>query len=160
MRKRTATLIALAAIAPPAVTGIALATPPSGLTSELLARGGARELEIRDRSLDLRLEAEEPTDAAVVRATLEPRGSTGWHGHPGPSLVVVKSGTLTMIQPARGGTCSIRAFGPGSAFEHPKRVHTFENRTEAPVEFYVVYLVPAGAAPLLNDVPTVPEQCA
>ena len=57
-------------------------------------------------------------------------------------------------------TCSVRDFGPGSAFEHPKDVHTFENRTDAPVEFYVVYLVPAGAAPLLNDVPIAPRECA
>src|SRR3954467_534049 len=98
MRKRGATLIILAAVAPP-TAGIALATPPSGLTSELLARGAAGTLRVHDDSTGLKLHARRPTDVALVRARLEPGGTTGWHGHPGPSLVVVKSGTLTMIEP-------------------------------------------------------------
>jgi hypothetical protein len=42
---------------------------------------------------------------------------------------------------------------------HPERVHNFVNRTSTPVEFYVVYLVPAGATPLLTDVPVPSSQC-
>src|SRR4051812_26401074 len=40
MQKRSVTLIVLGAVAAPAA-GIAMGTPPSGLTSELLARGAA-----------------------------------------------------------------------------------------------------------------------
>jgi hypothetical protein len=162
MRKRHATLVVLGAMAVPAA-GVALATPPSGLSSELLARGGAGTFRVHD-STGLKLHARQPTDIAVVRARLEPGGSTGWHRHPGPSLVVVKSGTLTMAEPAghhpHDRQCSVQAFGPGRAFVHPAHEHTFENRTDAVVEFYVVYFVPEGAAPLLSDVPAVPEACA
>ena len=170
MRKRTAGLIVLVALVPLAA-GVALATPPSGLTSTLLARGAGGEFRIHDKSIPLKLDARGPTDVAVVRATLEPGGSTGWHGHPGPSIVVVKTGTVTMYEPGRrnhagGGAyashkwCSVQAFGPGKAFVHPEQVHNFVNRsTTEPAEFYVVYLVPAGAAPLLNDVATAPSQC-
>jgi len=51
MRKRTATLIVLAAVAP-GIAGVALATPPSGLSSQLLARGAGGELRIHDVELD------------------------------------------------------------------------------------------------------------
>lgn len=175
MRKRTATVIALAALAP-LLAGVALATPPSGLTSELLARSAAGEFRIHDESMGLDLHARSATDAALVRATLAPGGSTGWHGHPGPSIVVVKTGTLTMYEPGgrhdhagddhhayrarQGKRCSVHAFGPGQAFVHPEHVHNFVNHTSAPAEFYVVYLVPAGATPLLNDVATPPSECS
>lgn len=172
MKNRTAlTVIALASLATLAA-GVALATPPMGLTSELLARGAGGELRIHDKSMGLRLDAKRATDIAVVRATLAPGGSTGWHGHPGPSIVVVKTGIVTMHEPrghrhdddAHGsrhaGRCSVHAFGPGKAFVHPEDVHNFVNDTAEPAEFYVVYLVPAGAAPLLNDVPAPPEGCS
>jgi hypothetical protein len=169
MRKRTAILIALGAIAAPAAVGVALATPPSGLTSELLARGAAGEFRIHDKSMRLRMDARKATDVALVKATLAPGGSTGWHGHPGPSIVVVKSGTVTMYEPAhdhetdedddndRRRGCAVQRFGPGQAFVHPASVHNFVNESSATVEFYVAYFVPAGAAPLLRDEPVPPE---
>ena len=162
MRKRTATLIVLAAVAP-GIAGVALATPPSGLSSQLLARGAGGELRIHDKSMGLKIDARQPTDAAVVRATLDPGGSTGWHGHPGPSIVVVKTGAITMYEGDREGRrdehCSVSRFGAGTAFVHPEDAHTFVNETGAVTEFYVVYLGPAGAAPLLNDVATAPTGC-
>jgi hypothetical protein len=174
MTKRIAMLIVLAAVAS-LVAGVAFATTPSGLTSQLLARGAAGEFRIHDRSTGLKIDAKSPTDVALVRATLAPGGSTDWHGHPGPSIVVVNTGTLTMYEPThddhgddgddddtsgrRHGGCSVQTFGPGRAFVHPEHVHNFVNHTSAPVEFYVVYLVPAGATPLLTDVSVPPSQC-
>jgi hypothetical protein len=163
MRKRTVTIIVFGAVVT-SVAGVAIATPPSGLTSELLARGSAGTFRVHDESLGLKLRGRQPTDIAVVRARLEKGGTTGWHRHPGPSLVVVKSGSVTMVEPTghgrHGRQCSFQDFGPGRAFVHPAHEHTFENRSDAPVEFYVVYFVPQGATPLLTDVPTAPEPCA
>jgi quercetin dioxygenase-like cupin family protein len=137
--------------------GIAVATPSAGLKSELLARGAAGEFQIQDDSMDLEIAAEKPTDLAFVKATLEPGGFTGWHAHPGPSLVIVKSGTLTMREPHHG-RCASHTFGPGKAFVHPEGVHNFVAGSTV-AEFYVAYFVPAGAAPLLTDVPVVPREC-
>jgi quercetin dioxygenase-like cupin family protein len=65
---------------------------------------------------------------AVVQATLEPGGYTGWHGHPGPSIVIVKSGTLTLIEQHRDA-CVEHSFGPGKAFVHPEDRHNFVNKS-------------------------------
>jgi hypothetical protein len=168
MKKRTAALLVLGALAPGAA-GVALATPPVGLTSELLARGAAGEFRIHDESMGLKMEARRDTDVAVVRATLAPGGTTGWHGHPGPSIVIVKTGTLTMREPRhrdhghhhRGWRrCSEQTFTSGSAFVHPEDEHEFVNDAGVATEFIVVYLVPAGATPLLNDVPIPPRECS
>jgi hypothetical protein len=123
--------------------------------------------------MGLKMEARRDTDVAVVKATLAPGGSSGWHGHPGPSIVVVKTGALTMREPRyrehghhdgtdRGGwrRCSEQTFAAGTTFVHPEHEHEFVNETDVVAEFYVIYLVPAGAAPLLNDVPIPPRACS
>jgi quercetin dioxygenase-like cupin family protein len=170
MRKRALAIIVVAVLAAFGA-GVALATPPSGLFSELLARGAAGTFRIQDKSMKLSIQAKKATDVAVVRATIEPGGYTGWHGHPGPSLVIVKSGTLTMYQPSRRHgeddddegqgreRCVEQTFGPGQVFVHPEDVHNFVNAGSEKLEFFVVYFVPEAAAPLLRDEP-VPPGCS
>ena len=82
MRKRTATIIVLGAVA--TSRGRRDRDATLGLTSELLARGSAGTFRVHDESLGLKLRAREPTDIAVVRARLEEGGTTGWQRHPGP----------------------------------------------------------------------------
>jgi hypothetical protein len=138
--------------------------PPPAVVSELLARGAAGAFRINDTGSGVRLQATQPTDLALVKATLAPGRSTGWHGHTGPSLVIVTSGTLKMVEPAHrrhgphsrtGWRCTTEAFVAGQAFAHPSHVHNFINDTADPVVFHIAYLVPAGAspAPIPADVP-------
>ena len=160
------TLIALGAIAAP-VASVALATPPTpadAVKSELLARGAAGTFRIHDKSMDLKLSAKRATDVAVVRATLVAGGSTGWHGHAGPSIVIVKTGELTMREPHHGHhshrpRCDVTTFKAGSAFVHPEHEHEFVNDTAGVVEFHLVYFVPAGASPAPIDVTPAPKAC-
>jgi hypothetical protein len=166
MSKKTVTLIALGALML-LLTGVAIATPPSGFTARLLARGNGGEFTIRDKAMGFKIRADEPTDIALVEASLTPGGYTGWHGHPGPSLVVVKSGTLTMYQPRRGddhdddavrqGSCLVQTFSAGQAFVHPPSVHNFVNKGSGTLEFYIAYFAPP-AAPLLRD-EAAPSEC-
>ncbi len=155
MRKTAITATVVGGVAAIAATG-AIATPPSGLKSQLLARGEAGRFNIHDKSMHFKLDAKRPTQVALVRATLDPHGSTGWHGHPGPSMVIVATGTLTMLEAGDDGGCSVHAFRAGSAFGHPEHVHNFVNRTDAVVEFYVAYFVPERTGALLNDVDPAP----
>ena len=157
MNRKKKLTIAAGALLTVLLPGAALATPSSGLTSQLLSRGAAGEIRIVDKSTDIDFKAKNPTDVAMVAATLATGGFTGWHAHPGPSVVIVKSGTLTMHEP-HDGTCSAENVGPGQAFAHPADVHNFVNNGPSVVEFYVTYFVPAGAAPLLIDADA-PAEC-
>ena len=38
------------------------------------------------------------SDLYVVSNVIAPGGHTGWHTHPGPSLITVKSGTITAYE--------------------------------------------------------------
>ncbi len=171
MRTRTATLIVLGALTAP-VAGVALATPPQppdALTSTALARGAAGEFRVRDDATGVKLSARRATDVVIVNAKLKPRGSTGWHGHAGPSIVIVKSGLLRMYEANhhghshhRGGShgCRFEEFGPGKAFVHPTHAHNFVNESDVEADFYLVYFVPEGASPMPIDVTPPPKGCS
>jgi quercetin dioxygenase-like cupin family protein len=117
--------------------GQADATPGSGVSSSVVARGKTHR--------DIHLRARQPSDVVLTRATLQPGGSTGWHTHPGPVLVVVESGTLTHYD-----RCHARTYRAGQAFKETPRVHMGTNKTSAPVVLYVTYIVPTGR-PLSHD---------
>jgi hypothetical protein len=42
-----------------------------------------------------RIKAKRSSDLYVLQNTIPPGKTFGWHSHPGPSLVIVKSGTAT-----------------------------------------------------------------
>ena len=51
------------------------------------------------------------TDVQVIENIIAPGGSFGWHSHPGPSLVIVKSGTLSVYH---GPNCMMEEYGRSS----------------------------------------------
>jgi len=158
MKRKLALVAGTAAALTLAATAQATATPPVGLKSELLVRSAAGQFQLADRSMRFYLGAGEPTDIALVRATLEPGGSTGWHTHPGPSMVLVGEGAMT-VQEQRRGKCVTHSVSAGNAIEHPDGAHNFINNGTTQVVFYVTYFVKAGATPLLVDAAT-PRGCS
>ena len=95
MRKHLVALLALSVLSAIAVS-VAWATMGSGLSATALARGAGGEFRIKAENFRFNLKAKDATDVALVNAKLAPGGYTGWHGHAGPSLVVVKTGQITM----------------------------------------------------------------
>src|ERR1700738_378901 len=81
-----------------------------GFTSTLIGRGNLGPFNIKckadgndDNSVNksggdgycAELKSRDNTDIAVLNIGITPGGTSGWHYHPGPVLVVVKSGTIT-----------------------------------------------------------------
>ncbi|WP_432753485.1 cupin domain-containing protein [Streptomyces sp. JL2001] len=138
-------LVAAGTIAAMAVVpSAALATPGTGVSGTVLAKGTS----------DGRLRIKPPhgdTDVTVRTITVAPGGSTGWHHHPGQLVAVVQSGTLTRTL----DDCSVEETFPGQAFIEPagrRHVHIGRNLGTEPVVLYVTYLLPKGA-PLSVDEP-------
>jgi quercetin dioxygenase-like cupin family protein len=141
----TAALVPLAFVLP---LGLAGATPGSGVSSEVIASGST------DQPIHVR--TKRPTDLVFARVTLQPDGYTGWHTHPGPLLVVVKSGTLTH----HDRHCHVETYSAGQAFEEPagsRHVHMGTNKSSVPVVLEVTYVVPASG-PLRDEAPA--PECA
>ena len=128
----------------------ATATPPSGVTAQLLARGTVGQAS-QLRVAGIRLATRGPIDVATVHVTFQPGGSTGWHTHPGPALVTVSSGQLTLHR-AKG--CRTRTFSAGQTFLEygPRDVNLTRNHTGGVTETVVTFLLPVGA-PITVDAP-------
>ncbi|MEU3463195.1 cupin domain-containing protein [Streptomyces sp. NPDC006733] len=115
----------------------ALATPGSGVTATVLAKGTTAE--------GLKIKTKGRTDVVVRTITIAPGGETGWHYHQGPLIAVVQAGTLTRTL----ADCSVERSSAGQSFVEPdgaRKVHNGRNLGTVPVVLYVTYLVPEGAA--------------
>lgn len=90
-------------------------------------------------------------DLVMVRFTIAPGGSFGWHEHGGPVWVVVQQGTLTLYD-GDDATCTGRAQVTGSAFlDNGQHVHNARNEGDIPVVVLATFMLPDGGA-LRTDV--------
>ena len=146
--------------------GTALGTPGSSVISApILARGDfTDQVDIkvkfeRDGSINV---SNAPNGGEVVlqEVTIGPGGTTGWHSHPGPVVVVVKQGALTYVREV-GGECVDTTFPAGTAFVDPGQGHAhtaFNFGNDNLVLIATYFDVPVGASPRI-DVPVVPAAC-
>lgn len=115
----------------------ARATPPSGLTNVLLARGN----DSSEGTIPLQV----GTDIVMSQITVVPGGSSGWHSHPGGAIVVVKTGSLTVYR-SIGSQCQVATYGAGQAFvERPRELDDVLNTGTIPYVLFVTFpRVPQG----------------
>jgi quercetin dioxygenase-like cupin family protein len=150
MRKRSRLIIGTALIAGSvALAGVAAATGSSGsVVSEVIGAGSM--------SNGIGFVALPGTNTVVADFTFGPNSSTGWHTHPGKTLVTVKSGTFTVYH---AKDCEPTVYGPGDAFvELPTTVHVGRNETDGVVELGVVFFgVPVGGSARIDQ--PQPETC-
>lgn len=138
--RKTLALTMLGAVAAVAA-GAALATPGSGVVANtVVARGTLADhfkIKLRDSS--------SPGDVSLQQVIFAPGGTSGWHTHPGPAIVIVKSGEVTFDQ---ADDCSTATYGPGQVVVEPTgHVHRARNAGTTNTEIWVAYLdLPVGAS--------------
>jgi quercetin dioxygenase-like cupin family protein len=144
-RSRLHALLVLGTVGLGVPVGVALATPGSGvIAAPVMARATVDadnfKLKLRDSS--------NPADAVIQQVTIAPGGHTGWHTHPGPAVVLVKSGEFTLYQ-ADDRACNGTTYRTGQSFVDAGygNVHIGRNEGAANVELWVAYLdVPVADA--------------
>jgi quercetin dioxygenase-like cupin family protein len=99
------------------------------------------------------------TDAYVVDNKIASGGDTGWHSHPGPSLIFVVAGTVTNYA-SDDPACTPHAYPAGTGFVDPggTDVHTLRNEGSVAAETIAVQFLPKDAARKI-DVLTAPANC-
>jgi quercetin dioxygenase-like cupin family protein len=133
-----------------ALAGVAFATGSTGsIVADVIGAGSM--------STGMGFNAKPGTNTVVADFTFGPNSSTGWHTHPGKTLVTVKSGTFTVYH---AKNCAPSVYGPGDAFvELPSTVHVGRNETGGTVELGVVFFgVPVGGNPRIDQ--PQPANCA
>ena len=143
LTRRAATVVGAAVLTVSVgLATIALATPSTGsITAAIVGTGSM--------STGMGLAIHPGTNTIVAQYTFGPNSSTGWHSHPGKTLVTVQSGTFTVYH----DNCQARTYGPGDAFvELPSSVHIGRNETGGNVQLGVVYFnVPIGGSPRIDQ---------
>ncbi len=142
-------LIALALVA---VVAPARATPPCGLNTVILALehfpSGSLDLMCNEFDLygwDLKTMVKGDSDVYIVQNTFPPGAHTGWHTHPGPSLVTVKAGTITAYE-ANALNCTPKIYRTGDSFTDLGcgDVHLLRNEGLVCAVTIAVQIIPAG----------------
>lgn len=178
MRKKITLLVLCAAVAVVVVryTKKASATPPNGFSSAPVAQtlslpafqvfnsfpSGSED---DDSVWSERLRTKGASDLYVVSNTWQPMqpgqppSSTGWHSHPGASLVMVTVGALTEYM-GNDPSCTPNVYtaGMGSVDPGGGHVHIVRNETNQLAQAVVVRLFPAGQSPRI-DVSPAPGNC-
>ncbi len=139
------TLAVVAAMFPTA----AVATPSEGIVSStVFARGSFADLtNVRfaitpDAStpclVDI-LRARYAKETVVAQTVIAPGGNSGWHSHPGPTLVVVQAGELSFYD-GEDPTCTVRTYSAGQVFvDSARKVHIARNQGSVNLEIWATY---------------------
>ena len=99
---RIAAVAAFALLA--VVVSMTFASPPTGVTPTLLARGSYSDFKVAsnpDNGGMFKAEAKGPIDVVVRQHDYIDGGSTGWHQHPYPVFITVTSGDTDVLRRQR-----------------------------------------------------------
>ena len=135
-----------------------LGTPSSGILSgPILARGNF----LAQTDVKFKITTATGVEVANVRGAgevvmqrieLGPSGSTGWHTHPGPAVVVIQAGSLTILS-EHGGSCEATTYQAGQSFVDAGQGHVHLGRnpsTTANTVVFVTYFDVGAAGPRLD----------
>jgi hypothetical protein len=126
---------------------IASATNPSGLSTVIVAGPTLLDgIKINSQSdiNDVKVITMGPSDVYVVHNTIVPGGHTGWHSHPGPSIISVKSGTATEYNSDDPSTPRVHV--AGTCFvDDGDHAHIVRNEGVTNLELVAFQILPRGA---------------
>jgi quercetin dioxygenase-like cupin family protein len=128
----------------------ARATPPAGVTTEILG-GGTTLAGFKIHVDGIKVASKHAAHFTVAHLTFAPGGTTGWHVHPGPVLVIVKAGAVTKYS---ADDCTAQTYTAGQAFVEngPTDENMVRNNGSVPAETIVTFITPPGA-PIRDDAP-------
>jgi len=128
-----------------------LATDASGFTGTTVAVARFGEIDVKNHTIPAsiwqsRLQTQGESDVYIQSNVWAPGGHTGWHTHPGHSLILVTTGTVTAYD-GDDPTCTPHVYMQGQGFVDHGGDHVHIIRNEGPVEArtMTVQLIPAGA---------------
>jgi quercetin dioxygenase-like cupin family protein len=135
------------------------ATPAVGFSASTVAKGTFGDISVFNKSVSPASDASQPasvwlslqktngnSDLYVQNNTWQVGGATGWHTHPGHSLIIVTEGTVTEYE---GGdaSCTPHVYTAGMTLVDPggDHVHIIRNEGSVVARTVAVQMIPAGA---------------
>ena len=147
--KRPWLVALLAVLVSLAVVGTVLATNPPSIPNVItdIARG-TLAAEVKYNGDGIKTQTKNPVDIVTAEVTFAMNGgSAGWHNHPGPVLVVIRSGTLSVWT----DNCVKTTYSAGTSFFEagPDESILVKNEsTTTDALAYATFIVPVDATRL------------
>jgi hypothetical protein len=157
-------------------SGHVWATASNGFTATTLAKGTLGPFEVfnhatlpnptgdgdndsDDKKVWLSLQKTKGSSDLYVQSNVwQPGGSTGWHSHPGHSLIIVTAGTVTDYE-SDDPECKPHVYTQGMSFVDSggSHVHIIRNDGTVAAQTIAVQLIPAGAMRRIDA--AIPANC-
>jgi quercetin dioxygenase-like cupin family protein len=133
--------------------GLAWATPGAGISTTIVS--GPIELdptrivtESPDHGVIFKTKGQ--SDVYVVLNRIVPGGHTGWHSHPGPSIVSVVSGQATEYRSDEPGS-TVYAAGTAFVDEGGDHAHIIVNEGNTDLVLVAFQILPKGAPRRIDE---------
>ncbi|CAN5707947.1 hypothetical protein BH20ACI3_BH20ACI3_03270 [soil metagenome] len=169
MTKRRLVFLVIVAAVSTALAGVALATPGFNVAGFVMARASFVDptdikFKVKDGSQEV-IHVNDAQETVIQQIIIGPGGHTGWHSHPGPVVVLIKSGQMSFYD-SEDPTCTVRTYSAGEAFidSGQGHVHIARNEGTENLEIWATYfdvpppVVPGGPPPVRIDAPA-PGTC-
>jgi quercetin dioxygenase-like cupin family protein len=130
-----------------------LATPPSKVTPTEYGVGKFSSFATSGSigAWSAKMNIRGASDLHVLSNRIGPGGSFGWHSHPGPSFVIIKSGMATVYLGA-DPMCRAHRFRAGTGFvDKGRAVHIVRNEGRVDLVTVVVSFTPRGATRRIDE---------
>jgi hypothetical protein len=127
-----------------AFAALAFASPAKDVQPTPIVRSTFPAFNVRSDPqgpVDFRAHASRPMDVFVRQHDYKPGGFTGWHTHPGPIFLQVKTGELVVYDYAN--PCEGIKLTPGKGYVDTGRGHMVVNESAAPATDVSVIMAPA-----------------
>lgn len=127
---------------------MAIASPPSGVTPTVLARGTYDSFKVISNPQGagmFKAESKAPIDVVVRRHEYAAGSSTGWHAHPFPVFITVIQGQVTFYD-YDDPTCTPVVVSAGQGYVDSGHGHIGRNLTTQPAIDISVIMAPVGGA--------------
>jgi quercetin dioxygenase-like cupin family protein len=158
MSQKTLKLTLVGALVAGAVGAIALkaarATPPSPgfVSTPITGPALMDEIQTVHQTPDwgVMIKTRGLSDVYFTQLKLAPGAHGGWHSHPGPSIIAVKSGTATFYDDCVDFVPQVFPAGTGFV-EDAGCVHLLVNEGNVNLEVVVMQIVPSGAPRRIDE---------
>lgn len=148
--KRTAVfgMAAVALAAAALISTPAQGTPASGFTAVQQWKGDYGPMLVKGEKAgnwDVKIQTKGESDVYVTRNSIAVGGHSGWHMHPGPSLITVVVGEITVYD-SSDPLCTPKVYHTGEGFiDSGDHAHLLKNESGAPAETIAVQFLADGS---------------
>ena len=149
MRRRWMLALVAGLVGAAVTAGAVMATPGSGFTPVQQFKGVFDEIDahvLDTPAHQVKIKTHGVSDVYVTRNAISVGGHSGWHTHPGPSLIIVTQGEI-MAYEGDDPTCTGTLYTVGDGFVDAGggHVHLLRNESAAPAETVAIQFLPKDA---------------